>query len=340
MKLARLRKTRYWPLLMHATLAIFFALILTLLIIHIRKVDWAQVGAALSAYRPSTLLLAGLCTAVTYTIYSCFDLLGCTYANVKVRVRHVMSIAFVSYACNQNFGALLGTVGLRLRLYSQLGLSKLSISRLILFSVVANWAGYAAIGGLVFVCGLVKIPPQWAIGQTVLQVVGVLLLLLVLGYLYFCAFAKRRHLSIRGRHFVLPPIRLAVQQVALPMLHWPATAAIIYVLLHGRIEFVTILGTYMLSSVAAVIARIPAGLGVLEGIFIAVLGQRVAQGEVLAAILAFRAFFNLSALAIAGLIYLGLEATMQSDGSAVSADEALHRDLSHQHTRSRSIGRL
>lgn len=331
MTLAPLHKSPHWQRWKHTALALFIALLVTLLVIFIRKVNWMEVLTAVREYHVGTLALAGACTVATYLVYSGYDLLGCRYAAVRAPLHQAMSIAFVSYACNQNFGALLGTVGLRLRLYTQLGIGSLGISRLILFSVITNWMGYAAVGGVIFVSRLIQVPPQWALGQTVLQLIGVLLLLLVLGYLHLCAFAKRRHISIRGRHFTLPPVRLAIQQVALAALHWPATAGIIYVLLLGRIEFVTVLGTYMLSSVAAVLARIPAGLGVLEGIFIATLGRRIAPAEILAAILAFRAFFNLGALGVAGLVYAALETTLNTKQALPSLSRSSRADHDTQH---------
>jgi glycosyltransferase 2 family protein len=59
--------------------------------------------------------------------------------------------------------------------------------------------------------------------------------------------------------------------------------------------------------------HIPAGIGVLEAVCVALLGSRVSYGELLAAILAFRAVFYLLPLGAAGLMYLVMEAEARAD---------------------------
>jgi uncharacterized membrane protein YbhN (UPF0104 family) len=59
--------------------------------------------------------------------------------------------------------------------------------------------------------------------------------------------------------------------------------------------------------VAGVVTHIPAGLGVLEAVFLSLLGGAHPVNELLAALLAYRAVYYLGPLVIAGVAYLALE---------------------------------
>lgn len=63
----------------------------------------------------------------------------------------------------------------------------------------------------------------------------------------------------------------------------------------------------LISSIAGVITHIPAGLGVLEAVFIAMLQHQVSKGAVLAALIGYRAIYLLLPLAVAVGVYLVLE---------------------------------
>ncbi|MND02462.1 hypothetical protein D3C83_218480 [compost metagenome] len=53
--------------------------------------------------------------------------------------------------------------------------------------------------------------------------------------------------------------------------------------------------------------RVPAGLGILEALFVALLRHRMSVSDILAAVLVFRAAFNLLPLAVAAAMYLKKE---------------------------------
>lgn len=65
---------------------------------------------------------------------------------------------------------------------------------------------------MIFTADLVKLPPHWYISQTTLRIIGGVMLVLTLCYLFGCAFAKRRHLTIKGQRLVLPSWRFALLQ--------------------------------------------------------------------------------------------------------------------------------
>ncbi len=100
---------------------------------------------------------------------------------------------------------------------------------------------------------------------------------------------------------------MAVLQITASVTHWSLIASVLYVLLQGKVGFVTVLGALLLSSVAGVITHIPAGLGVLEAVFLSLLAGAHPINQLLAALLAHRAVFYLGPLLVAGLAYVALE---------------------------------
>ena len=84
-------------------------------------------------------------------------------------------------------------------------------------------------------------------------------------------------------------------------------SGIIYTLLQQRIEFPTVVSVLLLAAIAGVIAHVPAGLGVLEAVFVALLAHRMPQPAILAALVAYRFVYYLGPLVIAGVVYLVTE---------------------------------
>src|SRR4029453_7843 len=84
----------------------------------------------------------------------------------------VMAIAAVSYAFNLNFGALIGGVAFRYRLYSRAGLDNPTITAVLGVSVATNWLGYLLLGGAVALWHPLELPEDWRIGSTALRALG------------------------------------------------------------------------------------------------------------------------------------------------------------------------
>ena len=276
-----------------------------------RSLDWAAAWAALLDYRPGTLLLAALAAAAAHALYAGYDLLGRYYSGHHLPPTRVAATAFVSFAANLNLGSMVGGVALRLRLYARQGLPMATIVRVWGLSLLTNWIGYAALAGTVFLSGWVELPPDAPLSSHALHLVGLGLWGVVLLYLAACRWSRRRLWTLRGHRLELPHAGLALAQVALSALHWALVASVLYVLLHGRVGYPTVLGALMTTSMAVIALRVPGGLGVLEAVFMALLAGLQPEAQLLAALLAYRALFYLLPLAAALLVYLGLETRLR-----------------------------
>lgn len=296
---------QYW--LKRGVTLFFFILIPILLFWLLRNVDWPTVVATLRSYSPLTLLAGVSITAASFMVFSSYDLLGKAYTGHKLPAKHVLPLAFVCYAFNLNLGAWVGGVVLRYRLYSQLGLGVGTVTRILSLSLITNWLGYMLLAGTIFSLRLVPFPVNWQIGTMGLQLIGFGLLAAAFVYLAACRFSKRRQWKWRHHEIIFPSLRLALMQAVLGAVNWSLMASLIYLLLPEDVFYPNILGILLISSIAGAVTHIPAGLGVLEAVFIALLQHHVATTDVLAALIGYRAIYFLLPLTVACVVYLRLE---------------------------------
>lgn len=277
-----------------------------------RNLEWAEVREALGKYSLQTLLIGALIAFASYVAFSAYDLLGRRYSRHHLPARQVMPVAMVCYAFNLNFTTWIGGVAMRYRLYMRLGLSASTVTRILSLSLLTNWTGYMALAGVIFAMRLVQLPENWGLGMTGLQLLGFALLGLVSAYVGICAFSKQRVWHLRERSITLPSLRMALLQIALGASNWALMAALIFWLLPEGAAYTSVLGVLLISCMAAVVAHIPAGLGVLEAVFLALLQHQYSQASLIAALLAYRVLYYLLPLLLASVTYLVLEKRAKS----------------------------
>ena len=278
-----------------------------LLFLLLRATDWDEVFRLLREYKFSTLALGMLIALGSYAIFSSFDVLSRFYIGHPLPVRRVFTVAFVCNAFNLNLSSWVGAIALRFRLYGRLGMSAGDITRILTFSMITNWYGYLLLAGVLFVCGYPDLPDNWSLGQSGLRAIGVLLLLLGAGYLLACRFARRRAWGWKRYRLNLPSWRLAALQGIAGASNWSVMALLIYTLLPDSANYPTVLATLLISSIAGVVLHVPAGLGVIETVFITVLRDHFSRGELLAALIGYRVLYFLIPLLLACAVYLWLE---------------------------------
>jgi uncharacterized membrane protein YbhN (UPF0104 family) len=270
-----------------------------------RTIAWQDVRQALAATPAPALIAAGVMAAISHAIYSCFDLLGRAYTGHSLRAVQVLGITFISYAFNLTLGSWVGGIALRLRLYTRLGLSALTVTRVFGLSVVTNWIGFLMLAGVVF--ALAPPPVGHGVSGLALRALGLGLLALAGGYVAFCLRARRRRLHLFHHALRLPGPRLVVLQLALSCAHWASMGSVLYFLLQTRLDYLLVLGVLLVAAVAGLLTHIPAGLGVLEAVFLTLLSDVVTTPVLLAALLAYRAIYYLVPFALAATLYLVLE---------------------------------
>lgn len=301
------RKLRPW------LTAAFLLLVASVIAYAAQAIEWSKVWASLRRLPPWKLALAAALSSLSYLGYSCTDLFAAGSMEGRVSKPRAMLIAFVSYAFNQNFGALLGTIGFRLRLYSHHGLAAASIARIIGLSFLTNWSGYFLLAGLAFLASPPRLPHGWELGGTGLRCVGAALLAILLAYFACCALLRRREWRLPRMTIELPHWRTVLLQLALSLSIWLSIAATVYTLLPAGPDPMRVLAVFLLASVAGLIAHVPGGLGVIEAVFVALLaGEALPRHDILAVLIAYRAVYYLWPLLPAAALYAWLEASARA----------------------------
>lgn len=303
-----LRERPWWPWFKRIGVVGFLVFVAALLVSQARAVEWGEVFTAMRAYPWAVLGGAAMLAALSHVIYATFDLIGRHYTGHQLPVPTVMAITFVSYAFNLNMGTLVGAVGMRVRLYTRLGLDAATVTRIVGTSMLTNWLGYFLLAGLAFAVWPPALPEGWHLGGMALRALGAGMVLLTLAYVAMCAFSSRREFHVRGHDVELPGWRVALLQLLMSCSNWAVMGGALYVLLQGQVTYPLALSVLLIGAVAGLLSRVPAGLGVLESVVVALLATADAQQTaLLAAVLCYRAVYYWLPLGVAALLYLGME---------------------------------
>ena len=302
------RSRPWWPWLMRALKVTFFVIVTYLIVKHARTIEWSEVLGTLKERSLLALWPALLLALCSHGLYGCFDLLGRYLVKHSLRVWQVVSVTMISYAFNLNFGSLVGGVAFRYRLYSRLGLDANTVTRVVATSMATNWLGYMLVAGVIFWFRPLTLPPSWAMDTAQLHLLGIPLVGIVLVYLILCAVRGGKTFSIRGHEVALPSLPFGLLQLVMSCANWMIMGVVIYVLLQQKIAYVDVLSVLLIAAIAGVITHVPAGLGVIEAVFVALLSHRMPSSELLAGLLLYRTFYYFIPLGLAIIGYLAMEA--------------------------------
>lgn len=275
------------------------AVVLGLVAVQAREVDWPQVRGALRQLPLPTIGLSVLIAAAAHAVYAAFDLVGRALTEPRIGRWRTWGIAAIVYAFNLNLGALIGGLGMRLRLYTRWGLPPATVAQIAGHCVLTNWVGWCWVAGLVLLLAPPSLSAGWAPGPQALRAAGAGVLLLALAYQAVCSVSRRKTLQWRRHTLERAGPRLALLQAAAGAVNWLLMALSLWNLLQGRVGFAVALGAIVLAAVAGILVRVPGSVGVFETVVVTAIAGAVPTHEALAAVLAFRAVHYLLPLALA-----------------------------------------
>jgi glycosyltransferase 2 family protein len=101
--------------------------------------------------------------------------------------------------------------------------------------------------------------------------------------------------------------------------NWCLMAGVIYVLLGQRIVYADVLTVLLIGAIAGVFAHVPAGLGVFEFVFVALLSHLIPESHLIGALLGYRAIYYIGPLVVGALMYLAMEVQAKRQRRALRA---------------------
>lgn len=292
---------------------LFFILVGYLFYQRISTIDFQEVKDGFSHIRYSVVFLAVALVMSNYLILSSFDYFAFKHFGPHfMHFPRVIFSAFICYAFNLNLGALVGGLGFRYRIYSRWGVSTKKVPNIILSSISANWSGYVLLLGLIFLIrpeGLkvLSFMPEWS-----MITFGIIALAVISTYLYLCLIGY--HGRVKKLDYQFPKFSMALLQLGLSSLQWIGLSLILFLFLHElgtSMQFEEVMLTLLMASIAGVITHIPAGVGVIETLFLR-MGEESEASKILVALICFRTVYYLLPLIIAIPSYFILEIYQKS----------------------------
>lgn len=263
-------------------------------------------------------ILSILLTLTGYLVMTGYDTLAFRYIGHPLPYPKIALASFIGYAFNNNVG-FSGLVGgsLRYRLYNAWRLTAVEIARVIAFCTISFWLGFVLLGGFFFIVSPPAIPHAVHLPLASIRIVGVILLLPAVAYFLWIAI-RREPLRIRQWEFELPSPRLFLAQAAISTIDWTIAAGVLYILLPDAVPltFQRFLGVFLFAQIAGVISTVPGGLGIFEAVTLAFLAPYFSAGQILGALVAFRAIYYLLPLILATLLLAAHEIVEKREGVA------------------------
>ncbi len=246
------------------------------------------------------LITALLLTAAGYGVMTTYDVLALRFMKQPLAYSKVALAAYVGAAFSNNIGlSMIAGASVRYRFYASWGLSALEITRIVLFCTLTLWLGFFTLGGLAFLIDPVSLPPplNWPMAST--RMVGVLMLIIVIGYL-IAARLRSQPVRLRGLQINIPSWKTGILQMIVGGADWLLAGAALIILLPATegASFPNLLVIYLLAQLMGLISQVPGGLGVFETVFLLLVGEHIPAEAVMGALLAYRVIYYLLPLLI------------------------------------------
>jgi uncharacterized membrane protein YbhN (UPF0104 family) len=258
----------------------------------LRPYSLAEITRSLAAIGLADVAVALAFTAASFLCLSCNDALAVRYAGRRLPYRRIALASFTSISIGHVIGlALLSSGALRYRFYRGWGLARGDVARMLVFCGTTIALGITAAAGVAAFWQPALVGELFGVGAAQALVVGVACLVAIGTYLALTAWAPRK-LQLRGFELRMPPLTLALGQVAVGAVDQLLVAAALHRMLAVATDvgFVPVAAAYAAANAAAIVAHVPGGLGVIEAVVVSL----VPGAQVLGAVLAFRAVYFLA----------------------------------------------
>jgi glycosyltransferase 2 family protein len=286
----------------HALIAVAaFALAAVLVHRAMQEYSWSEVLASLGQISLGHLAFGAVFTAGSFLCLTGSETLAVRYTGGALPYPKIALASFTSLSIGHTLGfAVFSSGAIRYRFYAGWGLSAGDVGRIIVFCGVTTALGLGTVGGLAAVIRPDLVGETFAFAPWAVVTVGVVLLGTVAIYLALAALVHRP-VRIRSFELPVPPLRLAVGQIAIATTDLLLVSAVLHQMLAATsdIDFLPVAAAYVTANTAGILSHVPGGLGVIE----AVLLSLVPGANVVGALVAFRAIYFLVPFFIGGLVF-------------------------------------
>lgn len=279
---------------------VFFGLAIWFIDQELGQYSFNEVTGYLSQISALHIVASLFLCFLSYLLLTGYDVLGVEYIGEDLALSKTTRAGFIGYAFSHNIGMALITGGsIRYRMYSVWGFSVVEVTKIVAFSAFTLWIGFCITAGLSLLLTPPSLPHGVIIPFVSLRVLGIVLLVMVIGYVIASA-ALKSQWSFKKWTFRFPSFSMAMKQVVIASLDWILASSVLFVLLPDvGIPFFTFMGIFLLAQIAGLFSQVPGGLGVFESIILVFLSNFMEGSEVIGILIVYRIIYYLIPLIVA-----------------------------------------
>jgi uncharacterized membrane protein YbhN (UPF0104 family) len=279
---------------------LFFVFSLCILYQQLDRYNLEDLLSSLSLINKQQIFYAVCLTIIEYLVISSYDLIAFYQLKRYLPIKNILFTTFITYAVSNTTGfTLLIGGGIRYRFYSFWGIATKDIAKITAIGNLTFWLGILSLGGISFIINPLQLPGSLNFDLVIMRCLGVVFLILLGIYLYFCA--SRKRLKIKRTTLIFPKFLTSISQITIFSLDWAIAAAVLYCLIPnypGQTYF-DFFNIYLLAMTTSIMSNVPGGIGVFETAIIFLLPRSLSASDILGSLLAYRGIRFLLPLAIA-----------------------------------------
>ncbi len=264
---------------------------------------------------PSPLIVISIIlTILSYVLISSYEWLGLKHLSKSIQFKKILRISFLANTFSNNIGssALAGPF-LRHRLYSGLGIGVLDAAQMVLFVNTTIILGALTLGGACFLLAPFQINVIPTLGQIPPVFIGVILLMIPIGYLGGCSIGFHP-LNWNNWQIKFPKFKIGLMQIIFSALDWMLAVSVLYILcISFKIPFIVFCGVFVFAQIAGLASQVPAGIGVFEAIMLSGLSAWVPAENIIGILLIYRLIYHLLPLSIS--VFVLFQGTISRSGN-------------------------
>jgi hypothetical protein len=267
--------------------------------------DPAEIVESIFAIPPPRLALGALFVAGSYFSITLFDALAIRYIGAKLPYRRIALASFCALSIGHTLGFAAASSGpIRYRFYSRWGIDPGDIAKIIVFCAATAILGLNTLLGLALLLQADVAAELLGFSQATVLALGGACVALTGLYVSLAA-VLRRPLAIKQWKISMPPVRLALAQIAVGAMNFCFVAAALYQLMPpaARVGYFAVTSVYVLANLASIVSHVPGGLGVIEAVVI----HLMPEASVIGALVVFRVIYFLVPLTIGAALFAAYE---------------------------------
>ncbi len=287
----------------------FFIIAVIMLSVQLSKYHLSDIHKALTDI--PLINISGACAAsfFGYVALSSYDFLAIKYIGRTLSAWKWIFVGFVGFSVSNNAGhAILSGGTVRYRFYTRWRFKANEIVRMITFSGFTYLIACFFLSDLGWLLTPSHAFEDLSASQWTTNIVAFISFIGLLIYFGLCRFYKKT-ITIRDVPFTMPSVQMALAQVIIGSADILMASFVLYFCLipFVSVSFDVFLGVFIVAQVLGVFSQVPGGLGVFEGLFLAILPADANVAFLFGALIAYRIIYYLLPLLISGMAFISYE---------------------------------